>query len=140
VIVPYYWLFAALTLLELMLFLLIWRFFRRLRQSENLLAELQDSQTAMLEKLEFNANLENELLESFRRRQAELSQLDLQLESKVELLRSLLAQAEQVSRSPRFLRELILNGSRKGQSPAQLAKSTGLSVDEVELILAQAGV
>ncbi|MDR2050428.1 MAG: hypothetical protein LBQ63_01465 [Deltaproteobacteria bacterium] len=123
-----------------MVFLLIWRFFRRLRQSENLLAELQDSQTAMLEKLELNAGLENELLESFRRRQAELSRLDLQLEGKIEQLRSLLAQAEQVSRSPRFLRELILNGSRGGRSPAQLAKSTGLSVDEVELILAQAGV
>jgi hypothetical protein len=140
VIVSYYWLFAFVTLLECMVFLLIWRFFRRLRQSENLLAELQDSQTAMLEKLELNAGLENELLESFRRRQAELSRLDLQLEGKIEQLRSLLAQAEQVSRSPRFLRELILNGSRGGRSPAQLAKSTGLSVDEVELILAQAGV
>lgn len=139
-IVSYYWLFAFVTLLECMVFLLIWRFFRRLRQSENLLAELQDSQTAMLEKLELNAGLENELLESFRRRQAELSRLDLQLEGKIEQLRSLLAQAEQVSRSPRFLRELILNGSRGGRSPAQLAKSTGLSVDEVELILAQAGV
>ena len=84
-----------------------------------------------------NANLESELVRSFQLRQNELVKLDQQLEEKVGKLRSLLAQAEQVSRSPRFLRELILSGSRAGQSTAQLAKSTGLSLDEVELILAQ---
>ena len=134
---PYYWLFAAITLLETFLFILVWRFFRRLKQSESLLAELQEGQAALLEKLTLNANLESELVRSFQLRQNELVKLDQQLEEKVGKLRSLLAQAEQVSRSPRFLRELILSGSRAGQSTAQLAKSTGLSLDEVELILAQ---
>ncbi len=135
----YYLLFAAITVIELLLFVLIWSFFRRLKQSEHLLAQLQDSQSLLLEKLELNANLENELMHSFKQRQNELMQLDLQLEDRAGKLQSLLQQAEQVSRSPQFLRELIINGSRKGQSLGQLAKNTGLSMDEVELILAQAG-
>lgn len=137
--VLYYLLFAGITIVELVLFILIWRFFRRLKQSESLLADLQESQSLLLEKLEMNANLENELMYSFKQRQKELSHLDMQLEERAESLRSLLTQAEQISRSPHFLRELIINGSRKGQTPGQLAKSTGLSVDEVELIIAQAG-
>lgn len=135
----YYLLFAGITIVELVLFILIWRFFRRLKQSESLLADLQESQSLLLEKLEMNASLENELMHSFKQRQQELTRLDMQLEERAENLRSLLTQAEQVSRSPQFLRELIINGSRKGQTPGQLAKSTGLSVDEVELILVQAG-
>ena len=49
----------------------------------------------------------------------------------------LLEQAEGISRSPQFLRELILNGRRKGLNSRQIAKNAGLSVDEVDLILAQ---
>lgn len=135
----YYLIFAALTVIELFLFLLIWRFFRRLKQSETLLAELQNSQSALLAKLELNANLENELMQSFRQRQSELAQLDLLLAERAETLRSLVEQAGEVSRSPQLLREIIINGNRKGYSLGQLAKSSGLSVDEVELILAQAG-
>ena len=52
-------------------------------------------------------------------------------------LRRLLEQAEGISRSPQFLREIILNGRRKGLSSRQIARNAGLSVDEVELILAQ---
>jgi hypothetical protein len=44
-------------------------------------------------------------------------------------------QAEGISRSPQFLREIIMNGRRKGRTVEQLARSTGLSADEVELIL-----
>lgn len=135
----YYLIFAALTVIELFLFLLIWRFFRRLKQSETLLAELQNSQSALLAKLELNANLENELMQSFRQRQSELAQLDLLLAERADTLRSLVEQAGEVSRSPQLLREIIINGNRKGYSLGQLAKSSGLSVDEVELILAQAG-
>lgn len=135
----YYLIFAALTVIELFLFLLIWRFFRRLKQSETLLAELQNSQSALLAKLELNANLENELMQSFRQRQSELARLDLLLAERAETLRSLVEQAGEVSRSPQLLREIIINGNRKGYSLGQLAKSSGLSVDEVELILAQAG-
>ncbi len=48
-----------------------------------------------------------------------------------------MGQAEGICRSPQFLRELILNGRRKGLSSRQIARNAGLSVDEVELILAQ---
>lgn len=136
---PQYLVLLLLTLVELALFIMLLRFFKRLRRSEKLLTEMQDSQKSILDKLEFNANLESELMQSFSQRQTELTRLDLQLEDRASTLKKLLEHAEQVSRSPQFLRELIINGNRKGQSAAQLAKSTGLSVDEVELILAQSG-
>ena len=135
----YYWLFAILTLLELVLFILLGRFFVRLRQSEDILAELRNSQAALLEKLTLNAHLENELMQSFKQRQKELVKLDNHLQESAAQLRTLLAQADQVSRSPHFLREIILNGSRRGLGLDELARQTGLSVDEVELILNQAG-
>lgn len=135
----YYLIFAIITVIELLLFFLIWRFFRRLKQSETLLAELQNSQSQLLAKIEMNANLENELMQSFRQRQSELSRLDMQLEERAQALKALVEQAGEVSRSPQLLREIIINGNRKGHSLGQLAKSTGLSVDEVELILAQSG-
>lgn len=135
----YYLIFTIITIIELLLFLLIWRFFRRLKQSEALLADLQNSQARLLAKIEMNANLENELMQSFKQRQAELSRLDMQLEERARALKALVEQAGEVSRSPQLLREIIINGNRKGYSLGQLAKSTGLSVDEVELILAQAG-
>ena len=135
----YYLIFAIITVIELLLFILIWRFFRRLKQSETLLADLRNSQAQLLAKIEMNANLENELMQSFRQRQNELSRLDMLLEERAQTLKALVEQAGEVSRSPQLLREIIINGNRKGYSLGQLAKSTGLSVDEVELILAQAG-
>lgn len=135
----YYLLFAVITIIELLLFILIWRFFRRLRQSETLLAELQSSQSALLAKLQMNATLETELMQSFRERQSELASLDKMLEERAGTLKALIEQAGEVSRSPQLLREIIINGNRKGYSLGELARRTGLSVDEVELILAQAG-
>lgn len=126
-----------LTVVEIVLFIMILRFFKRLQKSEELLTELQANQESILDKLQLNANLEQELMQSFAERQRELIQLDMQLADRTAELRKLLEQAEQVSRSPKFLRELILSGHRRGQSSVQLAKSTSLSVDEVELILAQ---
>jgi hypothetical protein len=35
------------------------------------------------------------------------------------------------------LRQVIISGNRQGKSPKELAKTTGLSVDEVELIIDQ---
>ncbi len=70
-------------------------------------------------------------------RQAELRELDSKLEQRANDLRRLMAQAEGITRSPQFLREIILNGKRKGLSSRQIAKNAGISVDEVELILAQ---
>ena len=52
-------------------------------------------------------------------------------------LRKLLDQAEGITRSPHFLREVILNCRRKGQSVDEIVRRTGLARDEIELILAR---
>lgn len=113
-------------------------FYLRLRRSETLLNTLQGNQDSLLQRIEMNARLEREIVATFAQRQAELRNLDEKLEEKAQELRRLLEQAEGISRSPQFLRELILNGRRKGLSSRQIAKNAGLSVDEVDLILAQA--
>ena len=91
------------------------------------------------EKLDFNAKLEQELVGSFQRRQAELAELDQKLEERSRQLEKLVRKAEEFTRSPDFLRQVIVNGARRGQSPQALAKATGLSLDEVELILTRQG-
>lgn len=126
-----------LTVCELALLLLVVLFFSRLRRSEDLLAKLQKNQDALLKKLDFNAKLEQELVGSFARRQAELAELDQKLEERREQLEQLVKKAQEYSRSPDFLRQIIVNGAKRGQSPQALAKATGLSLDEVEVILAQ---
>lgn len=126
-----------LTVCELVLLLLVVLFFSRLRRSEDLLAKLQKNQDSLLKKLDFNAKLEQELVGSFARRQAELAELDQKLEQRRDELEKLVKKAKEYSRSPDFLRQIILNGARRGQSPQALAKATNLSLDEVELILAQ---
>jgi uncharacterized protein HemX len=126
-----------LTVCELALLLLVVLFFSRLRRSEELLAKLQKNQDSLLKKLDFNAKLEQELVGSFERRQVELAELDQKLEERRKDLEKLIKKAKEYSRSPDFLRQIIINGTRRGQSPQALAKATGLSLDEVELILAQ---
>ncbi|OLN28049.1 hypothetical protein DVDV_1795 [Desulfovibrio sp. DV] len=128
-----------LTVSELALLLLVVLFFSRLRRSEELLSKLQKNQDALLKKLDFNARLEQELVGSFQRRQTELAILDQKLEERSTQLEKLVRKAEEISRSPEFLRQIIVNGTRRGQSPQTLAKATGLSLDEVQLILAQKG-
>lgn len=112
-------------------------FYLRLRRSESLLNALQGNQDSLLARIEINARLEKEIVATFAQRQAELRNLDEKLEARTLELRRLLEQAEGISRSPQFLRELILNGHRKGLTSRQIAKNAGLSVDEVDLILAQ---
>jgi hypothetical protein len=75
---------------------------------------------------------------SFQTRQTELRLLDEKLEERASRLSALVEQAEAISRSPQFLREIILAGKKKGRTSGQLSKATGLSLDEVELILQQA--
>ncbi|MCC8193907.1 MAG: hypothetical protein LIP28_04605 [Deltaproteobacteria bacterium] len=134
-----FWLLALVTLFEFVLFFLLLSFFRRLRKSEELLLKLQAGQASLLANLEQNARLEKDLITSFADRQQVLKQLDVRLEERAAELTRLLNQAEAVTRSPGFLRELILSGARQGKTPLELARSTGLSLDEVKLILAQAG-
>lgn len=112
-------------------------FYRRLKKSEGLMHMLQDNQAKLLGRIETNARLEREIVNSFTQRQAELEELNDKLEERAKTLRRLLEQAEGITRSPQFLREIILNGRKKGYSAAQIARNAGLSVDEVELILAQ---
>lgn len=128
----------VISLAEIALFVLLLRFFNRLRKSEQMLLSLSEDQQALMDKLRTNAELEKELVQTFAMRQASLQQINLQLEERSAELRGLLEQAQAMSRSPQFLRELIISGARKGRTPEQLAKATGLSLDEVELILAQA--
>ena len=126
------------SLFELAILCGVLLFYVRLRRSETLLNTLQDNQSSLLKRIEMNAQLEREIVATFAQRQAELRNLDEKLEEKAQELRRLLEQAEGITRSPQFLRELILNGRRKGLSSRQIAKNAGLSVDEVDLMLAQA--
>lgn len=133
------WILIIISLAELALFFMLLRFFVRLRKSEDLLVKLSEGQQSLMDKLRSNAELERELVQSFNVRQAGLQHLNERLEARAAELTALLEQAEKLSRSPQFLREIILSGQRGGRTPQQLAKATGLSLDEVELILAQAG-
>jgi len=130
-------LLLALTVTELALLFVVIIFYLRLRKSETLIARMQTRQEEFLNKLRANAQLEQELVDSFERRQDELSRLDGQLTERVVILNKLLKQADEYARSPQFLRQVIISGNRQGKSPKELAKTTGLSVDEVELIIDQ---
>ena len=125
------------SIMELLILSGVLFFYLRLRNSERLLNTLQGNQEALLARIEMNARLEKEIVATFVQRQAELRSLDEKLEQRAQDLRRLLDQAEGITRSPQFLRELILNGQRKGLSAKQIARNAGLSVDEVELIMSQ---
>jgi hypothetical protein len=131
------WMIVLFTLAEMALLGAVLFFFVRLKRSENLLTKLQANQEKLLSHLHQNAELERELMATFTQRQMELRILDQRLEDRAETLRRLLEQAEGILRSPQFLREIILNGRKKGLSAQKIALSAGLSVDEVELILTQ---
>jgi len=126
------------TLSEIVLLLIVILFFLRLRKSETLLSGLQANQADFIKRLQFNTRLENELVSTFEQRQQELVALNSQLENKVEELQKLIKLANEYSKSPQFLREIIIKGHRAGKSTVQLSKATGLGLEEVELILDQA--
>ena len=132
------WILIVISLAEIVLFVMILRFFTRLRKSEEMLFKLSEGQQTLMDKLRTNAELERELMQSFAVRQASLQSLNSSLEERSAELNALLEQAQAMARSPQFLREVIISGKRKGRTAGQLAKATGLSLDEVELILAQA--
>ena len=131
------WILIIISIAEFVLFFMLLRFFNRLRMSEDLLTQLRDGQNTLMDKLRTNAELERDLMQSFVTRQIELQNLNDRLEARAAELQNLVEQAEAISRSPQFLRELIATGKKKGRTSLQLAKATGLSLDEVELILAQ---
>lgn len=122
---------------EIILLVAIIFFFLRLKKSEELVTQLQSKQQEFINKLHFNAQLETELMNTFEERQEELARLDMQLDQKTRKLKKILAQAEEFSRSPQFLRQIILTGHKEGKPVNRLAKATGLSIEEVELIIDQ---
>lgn len=131
------WLLIVLTGSELLLLVLVVGFFARLRRSEDMLSALQGNQAELMGKLQRSAQVEQELIDSFEDRQRELVRLEDKLAARARELGKLLKQAEEISRSPDFLRQVVLNGLKKGQSARELAKATGLTQDEVELIISQ---
>ena len=133
------WLLILASLTEVLLFVGLIVFFVRLRRSEALLNTLQANQEQLLARLHLNAELEQELMDSFAQRQAELQALDHKLEERVLSLKNLLMEADGVNRSPQLLREIIVAGSRSGKSLQDLARSTNLSIDEIRLILSKNG-
>lgn len=132
-------LLLVVSLTEIVLLAVVVGFFFRLRRSQAVLDTLQQRQETLLSKLHFNTELEQELVSSFAKRQAELADLEQQLSARADELRRLVEQAEKAARSPRLMREIIISGNREGKSSQALALATGLSVDEVELILEQSG-
>ncbi len=131
------WIIAFVTLAEAGLMVLVFMFFLRLKRSEEMLMRLQANQENLLESIWRNAELEQDLVNSFTHRQEQLTALNMRLEERIETIKKLLEQAEGISRSPQFLREIVLNGQRKGFSADQIAKASGLTVDEVSLIIEQ---
>ncbi len=132
-----YWILVSSTLIEVLLLLLAAVFFVKLKKSESLMRALQDRQREFLRRLDCNAQLEKEIVSSFASRQEELAALEEKLQYRAEEMRRLLEQAETFTKSPQFLRQTILSGFKRGHSIQALAQSTGLSEDEVELILDQ---
>lgn len=122
---------------EIILLTAIIFFFVRLKKSESLLNQLQSKQEEFINKLHFNAQLESEIVSTFEQRQLELAQLDQLLDNKTKKLKKILSQAEEFSRSPQFLRQIIITGHKEGKPVSRLAKATGLSTEEVELIIDQ---
>ena len=124
-----YWILVSSTLIEVLLLLLAAVFFVKLKKSESLMRALQDRQQEFLRKLDFNAQLEKEIVSSFASRQEELAALEEKLQYRAEEMRRLLEQAETFTKSPQFLRQTILSGFKRGHSIQALAQSTGLSED-----------
>ena len=131
------WVLILASFTEVLLFAGLVVFFLRMRRSEATLNTLQANQEKLLTQLHLNAELEQELMDSFARRQAELHSLDRKLEERVTALKSLLMEADGVNRSPQLLREIIVAGSRSGKTLQELARSTNLSIDEIRLILSK---
>ena len=126
------------TVSEIVLLAVVIIFFLRLKKSEALLSGLQTKQEEFIKRLQFNTQLENELVSTFEQRQQELVSINNEIEKRSADLKKLVDLANEYCKSPQFMREVILNGHRAGKSTAQLAKSTGLGIEEVELIIDQA--
>ncbi|NCC25083.1 MAG: hypothetical protein EOM25_07770 [Deltaproteobacteria bacterium] len=131
------WAIVAASIGEVFLLILIVAFYRRLGAYRSLITELQTKQQTFVERLEKSSLLERQMMATFEDRQQELSSLDIRLTERARELKGLLEMAQGFSRSPAFLRQTILAGHKRGRSLQELARATGLSREEVELILDQ---
>lgn len=120
---------------EIALLSIVILFFIRLRKSEALLSQVQAKHEEFINRLHFNAQLENEMVATFEQRQIELAGINDELEDKIKKLKKLMRQADEYSKSPQFLRQIVLDGHKAGKSPAVLARKTGLSLEEIEIII-----
>ncbi len=134
-----FWLLVALTLTECVMLGVVLLFFRRLKRSEDLLESLQQRQQQFVAKLSFSAELEQELVATFEDRQKMLAKLDKELSLRAEELKALLARADKMPRRPDDPKQIVINGHRRGLHLKALSQASGLSIEEVELVLMQAG-
>lgn len=126
---------SAITLAEFALIILVLVFFKRLKKSEQILMGMQNNQDELMERMVRNANLEQELVATFMQRQSELERLNIAMEERIYMLKRLIKQADEISRSPYLLREIILSSKKKGMTNEMIAQKTGMAKDEIELIL-----
>ncbi len=135
------WLLIGLTITEFVLLAVVLLFFRRLKRSESLLDTLQQRQQQFVAKLSFSAELEQELVATFEERQKELAQLERKLVQRADELKQLLDRVEKIPPrpQPQDPKQIVLDGYRRGLPLRALAQSSGLSLEEVELVLMQAG-
>lgn len=129
------WTIIIVSATEMILLVLVFIFFYRLRKSESLLSQMQKNQKNFIERLDFNAQMEKELVSTFEQRQKELINLEAKMTQRIEELNKLIQQAEKYTRSPQFMKNIIVTGHQNGRSIDDLVKATGLSRDEVELII-----
>lgn len=131
------WILIGVSGLEIALLATVAILFIRVKRSEAGLLRMREKQEALLDNLKRNAELEQELVNSFAQRQEELARLDAKLQDKVKELRRLLDHAENMATSPQLVKNVILSGQAQGDSVAALAHKTGLSEEEVEWVIEQ---
>ena len=119
---------------EIALFLALVLFYKKVKTSENLVANLYKNQHTFLQMLNENSSFEQEFEKSFAQHIEHLRALDRETRKRIERLENLLSHADTVIQSPAVLRETILQGLRQGISKERLAHTTGISIQEVEII------
>lgn len=131
------WLVIALfvfSCVELALFAGLVIFYKKVKASENLVANLYKNHHTFLQMLNTNSSLEQEFEKSFAEHIDTLKILDVETVKRIVQLEQLLSRAEAVIQSPELLRETILHGLRQGIPKETLAHKTGASIQEVEII------
>ena len=131
------WFIASLVFfscIEIVLFVGLIFFYKKVKMSEKLVANLYKNQHTFLHMLNQNSSFEQEFEQSFARHIKQLQALDIETRKRIEHLEKLLSRADAVIHSPEVLRETILQGLREGISKENIAHRTGASIQEIEII------